>query len=263
MSDRKFAVHRTTKLTGKPVIYFASLLAIVSGTLAPVTAHAQAAADIYKKMSDVYAYAKSFKGSIVRVDQGKTPDGKSASQTVTMKIAFKAPNKYVVRNIKAINVGGKSQSSDQTMITDGKSLFMFSPEKKLYQRGQIQNENMLARFFALLNPTNGFSLMPESTVNGRAVFVLKPTLPVKGTPQELANAKKVKINIMIDKQNYQFLKMTISSPTGNLTQSVTEQVVNGTVSDSVFNWNPPAGYKEIKAPTAPSGGPSIPRAPGR
>ena len=264
MSNRKVVGHRTTTLTGKPVISVAAALVVSFGALAPTAAHAQSASDIYKKMSDVYAYAKSFQGTIVRSEKGKTPDGKPATQVVTVKIAFKAPNKYLVNNSKAVTVAGKSQSSGQVMVTDGKALFMYAPDKKVYQRGQVPNENMLSRFFAVLNPANGFTLLPDSNVNGRAAFVLKPNVPLKGTPQEIANAKKVTVNLMVDKQNFQFLKMTISSANGNLTQSVNGQVVNGTVPDSVFVWTPPAGYKEMKAPTAPTGGPTIPgRAPGQ
>jgi outer membrane lipoprotein-sorting protein len=237
-------------------------MAVVIGAVTPVAARAQAASDVYKKMSDVYSYAKSYQGTIVRVEKGKTPDGKSASQSVTVKISFKAPNKYLVNNVRSVNVGGKSQNTDQTMVTDGKALFMFSPDKKLYQRGQVQNENLLSRFFALLNPANGFSLLPESTVNGHAAFVLKPNLPTKGTPTEIANAKKVKINIMIDKKTYQFLKMTIDSANGNLTQSVNGQSVNGNVPDSLFAWTPPVGYKEVK-PQTPSAPGAAPTAPGR
>lgn len=263
MSNRTFVVHRTPTLTGKPVIYIAATLAVAFGALAPAPARAQAASDVYKKMSDVYSYAKSFQGTITRVEKAKTPDGKAASQTVTVKIAFKAPNKYVVTNTRAVNVGGKSQSSVQTMVTDGKTLFMYVPDKKLYQRGQIPNENMLSRFFALLNPVNGFSLLPETNLDGRPAFVLKPNMPLKGTPTEIANAKKVKINVLIDKQNYHFLKMIIESPNGNLVQTVSGQSVNGAVPDSIFAWTPPAGYKEFKAPAA-SGGPAVPgRAPGQ
>ena len=260
MLKGKFVVHRTTSLTGKPVIYFAATMALVSSAFAPVTAHAQAASDIYKKMSDVYAYAKSYQGTITRAESGKTPDGKSASQTVTVKVMFKAPNKYNVTNTRSVTVAGKNQTSTQMMVTDGKALYMFSAAKKAYQRGQIQNENMLSKFFALLNPANGFSLLPETTVNGRAAFALKPNLPSKGTPEQLANAKKVKIALMIDKKTFEFLKMTINGPAGTLTQTVSGQAVNGNLPDSLFAWTPPAGYKEVKTP--PPGAPQVPGAPG-
>ena len=204
------------------------------------------------------------RGTIVRSESGKTPDGKPATQVVTVKISFKAPNKYNINNSKSVTVGGKSQSSGQSMVTDGKVLYMFAPERKLYQRGQIPNENMLSKFFAILNPANGFTMLPDSTVNGRPAFVLKPNVPTKGTAAEIENAKKVTVNVMIDKQNYQFLKMTISGATGKLTQSVNGQVLNGNVPDSVFVWSPPAGYKEVKPQAAPSSGPTIPgRAPGQ
>lgn len=264
MSNRKFAVHWTTNLTGKPVIYFAATVALAFCTLAPVTARAQTASVIYKKMSDVYSFAKSYQGTIVRMEKGKGPDGKSASQTVTVKITFKGPNKYLVNNLKSITVGGKSQTVDQVMVTDGKGLYMYSPDKKVWQRGVVQNENLLGRFFALLNPVNGFKLLPETTVNGRPAFAIQPNVPTTGTPEQLANAKKVKISVMIDKQTYQFVKMTIASSNGSLTQTAIGQTVNGPVSDSVFNWTPPASYKEIKGAPAPSGGPTVPgRAPGQ
>lgn len=257
MSNRKFAVHRTPTLTGNPVIYFAAALVAAVMALAPNPAHAQSASEVYKKMSDVYAAAKSFQGTILRIEKGKTPDGKSASQTVTVKINYKAPNKYFVNNIRSVNAGGKSQNSNQTMVTDGKSLIMFSPDKKVYQRGQVQNQNTLSSFFALLNPANGFAILPSTTVNGRSAFVLKPNAPTKGTPADIAKAKKVKISLMVDKQNYQFLKLTIESDNGQLTQTVSGQMVNGKIPDSLFVWTPPAGYKEVTAQPAP-GGPTVP-----
>lgn len=262
MSNRKFVVHRTTTLTGKPVIYFAAALAVAAGACAPVAARAQAASDIYKKMSDVYSFAKSYQGTIVRTRKGKTPDGKPASRIETVHISFKAPNKYLVNNTVAVSVGGKNQKSDQMMTTDGKALYMYSAEKKMYQRGQILNENILGRFFALLNPVNGFALLPDTTVNGRAAFAIKPNMPTKGTPEQLANAKKIAITIMIDKQNYQFLKMTIVSANGSDTQAVNGQTVNGPVPDNIFSWTPPAGYKEIK-PQPAQGGAMPGRAPGQ
>ncbi len=258
MSKWKFVVHRTPNLTGKPVIYFAISLIVAVTALKPRPADAQSASQLYKKMADVYTYAQSYQGTIVRVEKGRMPNGKSATQTVTVKVSFKAPNKYFVNTMKSANIGGMSQNSNQTTVTDGKSLFTFSPEKKLYQRGQIQNENLLSRFFAQINPVSGFMLLPDSTVNGRTAFVFKPNLPLKGTPAELANAKKIKITLMIDKLNYQFLKMTIESANGNLIQSVSGQVVNGSIPDSVFVWTPPPGYKEVKAQTAPSSGPIVP-----
>ncbi len=263
MSNRKFVVHRTSTLTGKPVIYFAATLAVAFGALTPTPVNAQSATEIYKKMSDVYATAKSFQGTIVRSEKVKTKDGKLATQMVSVKINFKAPNKYLVTNTKAVNVGGKSQTSSQAMVTDGKTLYMYSPDRKLYQRGQVPTENMLSRFFSLLNPVNGFALLTNSNLNGRAVFVLAPNLPTKGTPAEIANAKKVKISLLIDKQNYQFLKMTIDSPNGNLVETISGQAVNGAVSDSVFVWTPPASYKEFKPPTN-QGGAGVPgRIPGQ
>lgn len=264
MSNRKFVMPQTTTLTGKPVIYFAAALAFALGTLAPVTARAQAASDVYKKMSDVYAHAKTYQGTVVRIEKGKMPDGKPASQTLTIKINFKSPNKYVVENKKAVNMGGKSQTTDQFMVTDGKGLYMYSPDKKVYQRGPVQIDNLLTRFFGLLNPVNGFLMLPESAVNGRAVFVLKPNLPTKGTPEQLANAKKVKVAIMIDKKNFQFVRLSIQSASGSLVQTATGQTVNGTIPDSLFVWSPPAGYKEIVAPTTQPGGAPMPgRVPGQ
>ena len=225
MSNRNFVMPQTTTLTGRPVIYFAAVLAVAAGTLTPVTARAQAAADVYKKMSDLYAHSKTYQGTIVRVEKGKMPNGKPASQTLTIKIKYKSPNKYVVENKKAVSMGGKSQTTDQFMVTDGKGLFMYSPEKKLYQRGPIQNDNLLTRFFGLLNPINGFTMLPASNVNGRAVFVLKPNAPTKGTPEQLANAKKVSVAIMIDKQSYQFVRLSIQSASGSLVQTATGQTV--------------------------------------
>ena len=269
MSNWKFVVPRTTILTGKPVIYLAATLASVACLLAPFTARAQSASEIYKRMTDVYANAKSYQGTIVRVEKGKTPNG-PASQTISIKISFKAPNKYVVENKSSTTVGPKSQSSDHWMVTDGKALFMYSPQQKIYQRGQIRNENMLTRYFAVMNPVDGFALLPETAINGRPTFVLKPNAPTRSTPAQIANAKTVKIAILIDKQTYQFIKMTITGKDGNLVQSVNGQSLNGSVPDSLFKWTPPAGYREIKAPSAPGGGPAIPgnggapnRAPGR
>jgi outer membrane lipoprotein-sorting protein len=270
MSNRTLVVPRIPAVTGKPVLYFVAALTVAAGALAPVTARAQTAVDVYKKMSDVYAKAKSYQGTIVRVEKRKMPDGKAASQTLTVKISYKAPNKYSVENKKSVTVGSKSESTDQFMVTDGKGLFMYAPDKKVYQRGKVQNDNLLARFFGLLNPVNGFVMQPASTVNGRPVFVLKPNMPVTGTAAQMANAKKVKVAIMIDKQTYQFLKLAIESPEGSLTQSAVSQTVNGNVPDSLFVWSPPAGYKEVTPPPAPTGGAPMPggvpmpgRAPGR
>lgn len=258
MSKGKFAVHRTSTLTGKPVFYFAATLAMTAGALLPLQAQAQSASDVYKKMSDVYAYAKSFQGTIMRSESGKA-NGQAATQNVTVKVSFKAPNKYLLDKKQTVVVGGKSQSASQIMVTDGKALYMYVPDKKIYQRGQVQNANMLTQFFALLKPENGFMMLPETTVNGHAAYALQPNVPTKGPAEQIANAKKVKIVILIDKKNYQFLKMTIVGPTGSLSQTVSGQVVNGNVADSLFNWTPPAAYKEIK-PQPTGGGPTIPGA---
>jgi len=268
MSHRTFVVPRTLTLTGKPVIYFAATLAVAAGALAPTSARAESASVIYKKMTDVYSNAKSYQGTIIRIEKGKTKDGKPASKTVTVRISFKAPNKYNVSNTTSVTAQGKTQSTGQTMVTDGKVLFMYSADKKLYQHGQIPNENMLSRFFALLPAANGFMLQPDTNLDGHPVYDLRPNIPAKGTAAEIAATKNVKIDILIDKKTYQFMKMTISSPNGSLIQTVNGQSVNGSVADSAFSWTPPAGYKEFKPQSAPGGGPTIPgsipgRAPGQ
>ena len=269
MSNSTFVVPRTMTLIGKPVIYFTATLAVAAGALAPITARAESASDIYKKMTDVYANAKSYQGTIIRIEKGKTKDGKPASKTVSVRISFKAPNKYNVSNTTSVTASGKTQSTGQTMVTDGKVLFMYATDKKLYQHGQVPNENMLSRFFALLPAANGFMLQPDTTLDGHAVYDLRPNIPAKGTAAEIAATKNVKIDILIDKKSYQFLKMTIASPNGSLIQTVNDQAVNGSIADSAFTWTPPAGYKEFKpqptqgAPTIP-GGSGIPgRAPGQ
>jgi len=257
-------------LTGKPVIYFAATLAVAVGALAPISARAESASEIYRKMTDVYSNAKSYQGTIIRMEKGKTKDGKPASKTVTVKIIFKAPNKYNVANTTSVTAQGKTQSTGQTMVTDGKVLFMYSPDRKLYQHGQIPNENMLSRFFALLPAANGFMLQPDTTLDGHAVYDLRPNIPAKGTAAEIAATKNVKVDILIDKKTYQFLKMTVASPNGSLIQTVNGKSVNGSVADSSFSWTPPAGSKEFKPQAAPSGGPTVPggggipgRAPGK
>lgn len=255
-------VLRTTPLTGKPVFYFAAALGL--SVLAPMTAQAQAASDIYKKMSDLYANAKSYQGTISRTESGKMKDGKAASQTITVKINFKAPNKYNVNNKRSVTVNGKTESSSQLLITDGKSMFVVLPEKKMYQRGVVQNENMLSRFFAQMNPANGFTLLPETNINGRAAFAIKPNLPANAKPEVVAQAKSINITLFIDKKTYEFLKMTITSPNGHLIQTVSGQALNGNVPESVFVWTPPAGYKEAKQPTGAPTAPTIPgKAPGQ
>jgi outer membrane lipoprotein-sorting protein len=249
MSNRKFVVPQITNFPGKPVSYLTAVLVVGANVLVPVTASAQAASLIYKRMTDLYSYATSYQGTINRVEKGKLPNGKSASQTLTVNISFKAPNNYVVESKKAIDLGGKSESSLQIIVANGQGLFVYFPDKKEYQRGPVQNENLLSRFFAQLNPVNGFLLLPEATVNGHPAFVLKPNLPAKATPEQLANAKRLKIVIAIDKKNYQLLRLTIESPHGYLTQTATGQTVNGSIPDSLFVWVPPVGYKEIKSPT--------------
>ncbi len=256
MPDRKIDATWTDTLKGKPALYFSILLAV--GVLVPFRAQSQSASEIYKRMSDMYAYAKSYQGTVVRIQKGETSDGKSASQTVTIKIAFKAPNKYFVNTMTSVNVSGKAQSFDQTMVCNGKASFTFSTSRKLYQREQIPNENMLSHFFALLTLENGFEVLPDSKLDGRPVFVLKPRLPLKGSATDLANAKKIKINMLIDKQSYQLLKITMESPTGNLVQTVSGQTVNGIVPESMFAWTPPANYKEFKSPAGPIIGPKVP-----
>jgi outer membrane lipoprotein-sorting protein len=263
MSNRNFVANRAAQLTGKPVIYFAATLAAASFAFVPITARAQSAADIYKKMSDVYANAKSYQGTIVQTNIGKSQDGKAARQTVKVNINYKAPNKYNIVNNRTVTVGPTTQTDSQGMVSDGKSVYMYAPSKKLYQRAPVQNQSILARFFAQLKASNGFTLLPATTVNGRAAYVLKPNAPTQGSPAEIANAKNVNIAVMIDKQNYHLLKMTLVSPSGSMSQMVSNQVVNGNIPDSAFAWTPPAGYKEFVPPPAPNGAPGGPGVPGR
>ncbi len=260
MSFFQSLLRRTTVQSRKATSLFAStLLAVLYTASTPLPAGAQAnGADIYKKMTDVYSNAKAYQGTITRLEKGQTPQGKPATQTTTVKINFKAPNKFLVANTTSGASAGKSVTMHQSMVCDGKSLVMFSTDKKLYQKAPAPTDNTLARFFAVLNPTVGFTLQPETTVNSRPAYVLKPNVPANLTPQQKEQAKKVKILLMVDKQTYQFLKLTIDSGKGSLVQTVTGQVLNGTVAESQFSWTPPAGYKEQTPPPSTGGAPSIP-----
>lgn len=261
MSKGKFVL-RTTPLTGKPVFYFA--VALGFSALAPMSAQAQAASDVYKKMNDVYSYAKSYQGTMTRSEVGKTQDGKSVSLLLVVKINFKAPNKFNVTYTRTVKANGKTQTNVNQMITDGKSMYLLVPEKKMYQRGPVQNENLLSRFFAPWSPANGFTLLPETKVDGRPAFAIKPNLPPNAKPEDVAKMKTANFQILIDKKNYQFLKLTLTGPNGTMNQTVSGQVLNGSVPDSLFVWSPPAGYKEVKPPTQSGAAPTIPgKAPGR
>ena len=262
MSFFKSVLTGATAPSTQHVLFTASALALASLAGAPGAARAQGnASDIYKKMTAVYANAKSYQGTVIRQEKGMTPQGKPATQTTTIKINYKAPNKFLVANTTRSSSGAKTVVVHQSLVSDGKSMVMFTPDQKLFQRAPVPVENTLTRFFALLNPTIGFTLQPDSSFNSRPAYVLKPNIPPNLNAQQLEQAKKANILLLIDKKTFQFLKLTISSAKGSLVQSASGQTLNGAISDSVFIWTPPASYKEQVRPQqgAPGGGgPSIP-----
>ncbi len=224
--------------------------------LCPGRARAETGDEIYQKMQAVYAGAKTFQGVLIRKKTLPGPDGKSTTQTTTLELKFKAPDKWVMKNTVA-GPGVPGGTVIEVMVSDGKTVIVSAAASKSYQKLPLK-PIALSQFVSVLNPKDGVSLLPGTTVDGRPAYVLSPNLPKDLTPEQKAGVKGVKAALTIDKQNYHFIQMTVSGPKGSQEHVLSAQTLDGPLPDSLFVPTPPAGFKEEKPP----GGAGSPGGPG-
>ena len=105
------------------------------------------------------------------------------------------------------------------------------------------------------------SFLSPDTVGGRAVSVVQinPMMPPNLTPEQQAKWKQAAahanpLRLFVDKENSSLLRIAESANGGTVDVVLENQLFNSNIPTSAFTYTPPAGSKEIPAPTAPSVG---------
>lgn len=245
------------------------LTAFSALAVAALPAGAQSAADILKKSEALYTKAASYQGSLVIKTSGKDQNGKPATLTQTQVIKYVGPNKVRVQ-VSAIGTGSaKAQAANlsSTTVSDGKTFTIYNSSLKQYVKQPAPPALSVRQLLARVLPAStsqGLKLVAPSQVAGRPVFVLelKPAPPPNLTAQQKAEYAKMKpLQLMIDKQNYQLLKIRQTAANGSVDISLNGQTFKPNLPGSTFAFTPPAGAKEFVPPANPPGGPGAPGGP--
>ncbi len=230
-----------------------------------LTSSADQAQDVLKKMESVYNAAKSFEGSINIKQSGKGPDGKLVSAVTVQQVRYKAPNLFTV-SMKISVVGGpkKNQTQTEKIVSDGKIVYQYVPEKNEYVKRPVPPSLPLPSFLQLVMqrlslPRPGIpntTMGKPTSLQGRAVNTIQIRPGTSVTPP---------FTFLIDKKTSELLKITVTSPKINIVVDMSDQKLNSNISPSLFAFKLPAGAKEIQPPSPTGargpGGPGIPGTP--
>ncbi len=248
-----------TRASFRKSILFAATVSLA--ILPALSSSADQAQDILKKMEGVYKTAKSFESSINIKQSGKSPDGKSVSASTMQQVRYKAPNLFTVL-MKISLVGGPAKNKSQTeqIVSDGKMVYQYNPQKKEYVKRPVPPSLPLPQFLQLVMqrlslPRPGIpntTLGKPTSLNGHAVNTIQIRPGTATAPP---------FSFLIDKKTSHLLKITVTSPKINIDVDMSDQKMNANINSSVFAFRIPAGAKEVQ-PTAPGargpGGPGTP-----
>jgi outer membrane lipoprotein-sorting protein len=254
----------------------AGLLTALAG-MSATSAQAQDAKTILKRMEDLYKNAKTFQGTVTVRQQGKDQQGKAVSTTSTQQVRYLGPNKFVM-DMKVTATGSIAAAAakeSRTVTCDGKNVYEYRPAIKQYAKRPIRSSVTLMELFGALMPNPdmpGISLGAPITERGRAAYLVliklapPPNLPPEQKKQAEALLKTMKpVQVVIDKQNFQLLRLTSGNAQGSREVVMEGQQFGGAIPASVFNFTPPPGSKEfVPPPPVPNpGGTPQPGGPGR
>jgi len=207
--------------------------------------------------------------------KGKTKDGKAFSITSKQSIRFKAPNQLNVSvALSGQGVGSeKFSQGDKTIVDDGKILTIYIPSRKAYGKRPSPPAITVPDLLDVVKrlPTaNADNIVKkaDASVNGRSAFIIeiKPKMQAGLPPAEQAKWKQLAahagpVHVSIDKSSYTLLRITESSNGTAVDIDFNDQLFNGNIAASTFNFVPPPGATEMKPPAANAqpGNPAAPR----
>jgi len=225
---------------------------------ASVSVQAQDCGAILTKMKAAYTGARSYSASIIMHQKGKTKDGKAFSITSKQSIRFKAPNQLNVSvALSGQGVGSeKFSQGDKTIVDDGKILTIYIPSRKAYGKRPSPPAITVPDLLDVVKrlPTaNADNIVKkaDASVNGRSAFIIEIKPKMQAGP----------VHVSIDKSSYTLLRITESSNGTAVDIDFNDQLFNGNIAASTFNFVPPPGATEMKPPAANAqpGNPAAPR----
>lgn len=235
---------------------------------------ANQAGDILQQMGNTYKNAKTYQARIIQRVSGKSQQGQPFTTTITRQIRFQSPNRFLIQESAEGTGAAAKVHGGQTVVSDGKSMVIYAPTAKKYQRRPVPPTVSLPQLFALMRLNvmpqpniSSASLLADTSVGGHPAYniVVKPTLrggvPAAQRAQAEAALKKAKpIHVAIEKNSNTLLLLDQTLGTSAIHIEMSGQQVNGALGDNAFNFAIPAGATEVKA--SPGGMPGQPGAPG-
>ncbi|HEV2471249.1 MAG TPA: hypothetical protein VGS41_01195, partial [Chthonomonadales bacterium] len=192
----------------------ALLVAAAASLTIPLAARADKAQDVINKVVALYNGARTFKGTI-RIVQSQTLGGQTSSVSMSQDLEYMRPNLISSYSIINSSRQGKAMPTSKGRVcSDGKTIYKYDMNRKLYEKGPAPPEISLATLLALV-PRPGtakFTLAADTVYNGRPAYVviLTPLIPANVPanirPQLLAMSKPQKLTI--DKRTSQLLRVT-------------------------------------------------------
>jgi len=224
---------------------------------------------VLTKVNQVYTSARTYSGNIKIVEQIQFK-GKTTVTSISHTLKYKAPNQFFRQTEISISGGASAKRSNKMLMScDGRTIIGYSAEKNMYQKQPVTQPVSLAALLTVVPRGNlpGCVLLPETTVQGHAVYVVqmpKPQMPV--LPSKMSAADKAKFasqlaavhpaKFSIDKSNFTILRMSQQSGANRVTVDLDAQALNGAIPDTAFAFALPRGAKEVPlpAPTQPGMG---------
>lgn len=240
--------------------FFASLAAGVVLSVS-LPGYAQDVKTILNKVTATYQNVKSYQAQATLVET-RLLRGQQQKRTSTITTKYKAPNKMVT-----IVQGSQSLQ----VYSDGKTMYIYSPEKKEYMKmpapvslaqtggglGSGDPAQIGMQLQAMFG--QGAKKLADQRVGGKPAFVLQSSR--SGQSQDGTGSFKMTATAFIDKATYVLRQITIDASQGQGAEKAAQTIVltfasqqiNPNLPDSVFAFKPPAGAKEQQMPTPQSG----------
>jgi len=203
------------------------------------------AQDIVKKMCSAYE-ATSYQGMAVIKETGTREDLRPFAIQGALEVAFKAPNRYLLKS------SGDGVPGTQIRISDGKETATFNSDSAANASVVSSSSHVaLLSLFGIALDVQNSRLLGTTVVRGRQAYLIQTSLSVPAlksgnTPEERREREEFikrlqPFEIAVDKQDFRLLRVvqtsqdsTVKSARTVKTMEFIQQSFNPTLSDTLF-----------------------------
>jgi outer membrane lipoprotein-sorting protein len=220
-------------------------MVVLGVAVAAVPASAESVEEVSKKIAAASEKLKSFSAKTKMVTDMKQ-EGFSMTSTAegTTEMLRKGSNFMARAEMKMVmetNAGGQVSKQESTVltITDDAYTYTLSDMGGMKSAQKMKMQKMQVDPMATWKESADLKVLPDASVDGRAVWVLE------ATPKGEAAAMQGKSILSFDKDTGQMIKMVANSPDGKpmTTMTLTDIKVNPDLGPDRFVFKAPAGVQ--------------------